>query len=231
MGGRTAPIISNAEQQSRLEADLQALRERLAAEGVHGPLLAEVIVAARRVVSEPGHEEVLQIALRDPAALAERIRAVAPRPNTVLGGLGSFVIGLVAGPLLAYAALGNPWRTIPPALPRWGAGIAGLVALALLFAVTSRFARPGVLGIIAGVAGGLAEVVVAAGPWLAIASAQPGCVSGGACTVAPTVALGYGAVAALVYGVPLIVALAGLSSIIGLWVQRARLMAAIRRAR
>ncbi len=227
---RTAPIVPDTPHRPSFEAELQALRERLAAEGMHGAQLAEVVAAARRMAANPSHAAHVQAALRDPAALAERIRAVASRPNSLWATLTSVLLGLVTGPALAYAALGNPWNSFPPDIPRWAAATVGVVTLALLLAVTSRYVRPGVLGAIAGAAGGVAEVVVAAAPWLAIAGVRPGCTGLGICTVPLSVGLSYGVVAALVYGVPLTLTLAGLASLAGHWAQRARLMGAIRRA-
>jgi hypothetical protein len=231
MQQRTAPILPDASHRPSFEADLQALRERLVAEGMHGAQLEDVLAAARQMAAEPGRSAHVQAALRDPGALAERIRAVAARPSSFGAALASILLGVVTGLALAYAVLGNPWHSFPTDFPRWIAAIVGVVTLALLLAVTSRYTSPMVLGTMAGAAGGLAEVAVAAVPWLAIASTQPGCANQSACTVPPSVALGYGMVAALVYGVPLTVALAGLASIVGQWAQRAQLVGALRRAR
>jgi hypothetical protein len=182
------------------------------------------------MAANPTHAAHVQAALRDPAAFAERIRAVASRPNSLWAMVASVLLGLVTGPALAYAALGNPWDSFPPGIARWAAAAVGVVTLALLLAVTTRYTRPGVLGAIAGAAGGVAEIAIASVPWLTIASVRPECTGLGICTVPLSVGLSYGAVAALVFGVPLTLALAGLASLAGHWAQRVRLMGAIRRA-
>lgn len=213
-----------------IENDLQALRERLVAEGLHGALLADVMRAAQQVAMDPWQAAHLRAALADPAALAERIRAVAPRPRSRWVMLGCFVLGVLLGPPLAYAALGNPYRTFPESVPRWVAGVVAGALLALLLAAVARYTHPTALGAVAGIGGGMAQLVVAALPWLAVASLQPGCTGAGACTVAPTVALGYAAVVAVTYLVPLTLLLAALASLVAYAAQQARLSAAIRRA-
>jgi hypothetical protein len=182
------------------------------------------------VATDPHHAFHVRSALADPAARAERIRAVAPRPGSAWATLASFILGVLLGPTLAYAALGNPWRSYPDSIPRWAAGGAALLLALLLLAITSRYAQPGRLGALAGLGGGLAQVVLVSVPWLSIASAQPSCTAQGACTVAPSVAVGYAAVAALFYALPLILFLAALASVAAYWAQRRRFEAAIRRA-
>lgn len=224
-----APVETGRMPASDVEDDLQALRERLVAEGLHGGQLTDVMDAARRVALEPRHAAHVHAALADPAAAAERIRAVGPHPRSGWVTLGCFVLGALLGPPLAYAALGNPYHSFAPIVPRWAAGLVAGVLLALLLAVVARYTHPARLGAVAGVGGGLAQMAVAALPWLAVASLQPSCTGAGICTVAPTVALGYAAVVAVVYLVPLTLLLSALASLVAYSAQQARLRAAIRR--
>ncbi|GAC1458218.1 MAG: hypothetical protein PVSMB4_17860 [Ktedonobacterales bacterium] len=215
---------------SSVEAELQELRERLAAEGLHGTQLAEALDVARHIAAQPGQAERVRNALRDPAALAERLRAVAPRPNTAGAALGSIVLGALAGLPLAYAALGDVWHTYPAGGSRWIAGLVGGTLVLLLLAFASRYRHPGVLGALAGAAGGLFQVAVASIPWLALAMLHPACGVRGACAVAPAVGLIYALVAASLYAVPLTLTLATVASTVGYWAERHSVERAIRHA-
>lgn len=225
-----SPEGPKAATDAAIEHDLHALRERLVAEGLHGTLLVEVMRAARQVALDPQRAASLRVALADPAALAERLRAVAPRPRSRWVTLGCFLLGVLLGPPLAYALLGNPYRSFPESVPRWAAAAVAGVLLVLLLAVVARYTHPAALGAAAGIGGGLAQMLVAALPWLAVASLQPGCTAAGACTVAPTVALGYALVVLGTFLVPLTLLLAALASLVAYAAQHARLAAAIRRA-
>jgi hypothetical protein len=228
---RPAGFWSSRAQVAGHTSELQSLRERLVAEGLHGNELAEVLEATRRVAAQPGQTQQLHAALENPAALIERVRAVQPRPNSSGAALAGLVLGVLAGPPLAYAAVGNPWQTYPATIPRWAAGAVGIALVLLLLAMSSRYQRPAALGALAGAGGGLAQVALASVPWLTVASSHPGCTSRGACTVAPSLALGYAVAAALAYAVPLVVALAGLSGVVGYWAQRGRFESAFRHLR
>lgn len=225
-----APVGTGTTRNADIERDLQALRERLVAQGLRGTQLEDVMHAAHRMALSPREAARLRGALAHPAALAERIRAVSARPRSGWAVLGCFVLGVLLGPPLAYAAVGNPFLSFPASAPRWAAGVAAGVLLALLLAVVARYTRPTSLGAAAGIGGGLAQMGVAALPWLAVTSLRPGCNGAGVCSVAPTVPLVYAAVAAVVYLVPLTLLLAALASLVAYAAQQVRITTAIRRA-
>jgi hypothetical protein len=214
-----------------LAAELQALRESLIAQGFHHAQLTEVLDAARRVSADPHDAYHVYLGLRDPEALAERLRAAAPMRGSTWSAIGIFVLGVLLGPPLAYAAVGNPWRSYPPVAPRWVAGVAAALLLSLLLAVLARYAHASRLGALAGLGGGLAQMALVSVPWLAVSSPHPGCTASGACTVPASVALANAAVAGLFYALPLMLLLAALASAGAYWAQRRRFEATLRRAR
>ncbi len=218
-----APTLAPAS----FDPDLQELREHLVAEGLHGSELAEVLDVAHHVAAHPHDGFHCRQAIARPAALAERLRATSPRRTSSAASLGSFIFGVVLGPILAYAALGNPWNTYPADLPRIAAAGVGVVLVLLLLAVTSRYRHPAALGALAGVGGGLAQMAVASVPWLGIASVQPACTPAGTCSVSPGMALGYAIVALVLYAVPLTLSLAAVASAVGYWSRRRRIHSAV----
>ncbi|HEV8192000.1 MAG TPA: hypothetical protein VGP82_11030 [Ktedonobacterales bacterium] len=219
---------------------LAHLRTRLQAGGVQGDDLDEELAAVQRVGSQPTYAERVRQAITQPAALAARLIEVAPRAVSTLALIGIALLGIVSGVTLAFAvlsgssdtsvALGDPQQLYETYAPRWAAGVVGLLAVLALMALVARYRRPGVLGLLAGLAGGITEVVLAALPWAAITGAQTTCDGAGNCQVASAVPLQIALLAAIYFAVPFTLALGGICAFAGLWLQRRRMEGAVRQA-
>ncbi len=226
-----------------VEMSLQALRRPLADGGMAAPALDDALDLVRRVGDEPAYATRVRQVLAQPAGLAQVILAAAPRVASAWAIAGLMVLTALAGPLLAYAifetssqtatAIGDPFQVYAAQLPGWAGLAAGIVGTALLivFLLTvTRYQRPTLLGLFGGLAGGIVEVIAAVLPWVGIVGAKTTCVAGSGCTVQAGVPEQIGLVAALCFAIPFVLAVTGVSGTLALWLQRRRLLAAIRSA-
>jgi hypothetical protein len=219
---------------------LSDLRDRLRASGVEGEDLDEELAAVARVAAKRTYAERVQRALAQPVALAAQLIRARPRAASEMALLGVGLLGVVAGPTLAFAALagsqdtsvalGDPLQFYGSHAPRWAVGIVGLLAVALLILLVARYRYPGRLGLLAGLAGGVVEVALAALPWAAITGSQTTCDAAGHCQVAPAVPLQIALLAAIYFAVPFVLALGGICAFAGLWLQRRRMEASVKQA-
>ncbi|MGE5334328.1 MAG: hypothetical protein ACM3N4_06480, partial [Nitrososphaerota archaeon] len=67
-------------------------------------------------------------------------------------------------------------------------------------------------------------------PWVGIIGARTTCVAGSGCTVKAAVPEQIGIFAAVCFAIPFVLALTGVSGTLALWLQRRRMLAAIRSA-
>src|SRR5262249_4802629 len=146
-------------------------------------------------------------------------------------------------PLLAYAvfepssqtalAIGDPFQALAANLPGWAglaAGVVGALLLIVFLSFVSRYRRPTLLGFFGGLTGGVVEVAAAVLPWVSIVGAKTTCVANAGCTVKAGVPEQIGLFAAIFFAIPFVLALTGVSGTLGLWLQRRRMLAAIRSA-
>lgn len=147
--------------------------------------------------------------------------------------VGLMVLAGLAGPLLGYAvlesspqtapAIGDPFQAYGANLPGWSqvaAGILGAVLLIAFFVAVARYERPTLLGFFGGLVGGLAEIAVAALPWVGIIGARTTCVANSGCTVQAAVPEQIALFAAVCFAIPFALAVTGVAGTLALWLQR-----------
>ncbi len=225
------------------EMSLQALRGQLAEGGMTGQAVDDALELVRKVSDEPAYAARLRQVLAQPTGLARAILAAAPRVASAWVVVGLMALTALAGPLLAYAifesssqtatAIGDPFQVYATRLPGWAGLAAGVVGAALLIVfllLVARYQRPTLLGLFGGLAGGIVEALAAVLPWVGIIGAKTTCVAGSGCTVQAGVPEQIGLVAALCFAIPFVLAVTGFSGTLALWLQRRRLLAAIRSA-
>ena len=162
-----------------------------------------------------------------------------PRVATEWEVVGLMVLAGLAGPLLGYAvldassqtapAIGDPFQAYTTNLPAGSQLVAGILGAALLIAflfAVSRYQRPTLLGFFGGLVGGLAEVAVAALPWVGIVGAQTTCVANSGCTVQAAVPEQIALFAAVCFAIPFVLAVTGVTGTLALWLERRRLFVA-----
>ena len=162
-----------------------------------------------------------------------------PRAATEWEVVGLMVLAGLAGPLLGYAvldassqtapAIGDPFQAYTTNLPAGSQLVAGILGAALLIAflfAVSRYQRPTLLGFFGGLVGGLAEVAVAALPWVGIVGAQTTCVANSGCTVQAAVPEQIALFAAVCFAIPFVLAVTGVAGTLALWLQRRRMLVA-----
>ncbi len=217
-------------QAAQIASSLEAVGKRLQTSGLDDAEIEEALNAIRSVGRRRAYAARVAAAIAQPAHVAERLRAAAPAPVTAAAVLVSLLAGAAGGVLLSYALLSDPHTLYFFALPRWPAGVGGALLTALCIAVAARTKHPGQLGALAGVAGGLAQVILAALPWLTVAGPTTSCNSSGDCVVGMAAPLGVALLTAAVFATPFTLMLASVTSATGLWVTRRRFAAAVRRA-
>jgi hypothetical protein len=169
--------------------------------------------------------------------------AAAPRAASAWEIVGLMALTALAGPLLAYAifesssqtaaAIGDPFQAYATHLPGWlglVAGVAGAALLIVFLLLVARLQRPTLLGLFGGLVGGIVVILASVLPWVGIVGAKTTCVAGSGCTVQAGVPEQIGLVAALCFAVPFVLAVTGVSGMLALWLQRRRMLAAIRSA-
>jgi hypothetical protein len=222
---------------------LSALRGQLAAGGLTGPALDDALELVRKVGDEPAYATRLRQVLTQPTGLARAMLAVAPRAASAWATVGLMALTALAGPMLAYAifesssqtatAIGDPFQAYATHLPGWfglAAGVVGAALLIVFLLLAPRYQRPTLLGLFGGLVGGIVVVLAAALPWVGIVGARTTCAAGSGCTVQAGVPEQIGLVAALCFAIPFVLAVTGFSGLLALWLQRRRLLAAIRSA-
>ncbi|HEX5440240.1 MAG TPA: hypothetical protein VFW76_05110 [Ktedonobacterales bacterium] len=222
---------------------LPALRGQLAAGGLTGPALDDALELVWKVGDEPANGTRLRQVLTQPAGLARAMLAVAPRAASAWAIVGLLALTALAGPLLAYAlfesssqtatAIGDPFQMYATHLPGWfglAAGVAGAALLLAFLLLVARFQHPTLLGLFGGLAGGIVVTLAAALPWVGIVGAKTACAAGSGCAVQAGVPEQIGLVAALCFAIPFVLAVTGVSGTLALWLQRRRMLAAIRSA-
>ncbi len=225
------------------EMSLSALRGQLAAGGMTDSALDDALELVRKVGDEPAYAARLRQVLAPPTGLARAILAAAPRVASVWVVVGLMALTVLAGPLLAYAifesssqtatAIGDPFQVYATHLPSWfglAAGVLGAALLIVFLLAVARYQRPTLLGLFGGLAGGIIVVIAAVLPWVGIVGAKTTCAAGSGCTVQAGVPEQIGLVAALCFAIPFVLAVTGVSGTLALWLQRRRLLAAIRSA-
>lgn len=241
-------MASQVETQT-VTSGLLSLRGYLWSGGLTGATLDEALGSVLRVSSHGAAAERVRAALAHPEALAARMVRAAPRPLSFEGVIGALVLGAVAGPAAAYAALagplpflvpggdanlgavalGDPFNAYPHYVPRWAGAVVGVVLLFLLLWFAARYRRSATVGLIAGFAGGVTEIVLAVLPWVAVTGSKTGCLLT-TCTVAQEVPRDIGIFAAVSFAIPFLLAVTGVAATYGLWAQRRRMDAAVRSA-
>ncbi len=225
------------------EMSLSALRNQLADGGMTDQAVDDALDLVRKVGDEPAYATRLRQVLGQPMGLARAILAAAPRAASAWAIVGLMALTALAGPLLAYAifetssqtatAIGDPFQVYASHLPGWAGLAAGVVGVALLIVfllAVARYQHPTLLGLFGGLAGGIVVALAAALPWVGIVGAKTTCVAGSGCTVQAGVPEQIGLVAALCFAIPFVLAVTGFSGTLALWLQRRRMLAAIRSA-
>lgn len=225
------------------ETALQALRSQLAAGGMTGPAVDDALGLVQKVGDEPAYATRLRQVLTQPTGLARAMLAAAPLLASAWVVVGLMALTALAGPLLAYAlfetspqtatVIGDPFQVYATHLPGWAGLAAGVVGAALLIVflvAVTRYQRPTLLGLFGGLAGGIVEALAAVLPWVGIVGAKTTCAAGSGCTVQAGVPEQIGLVAALCFAIPFVLAVTGVSGMLALWLQRRRMLAAIRSA-
>ncbi len=225
------------------EMSLSALRNQLADGGMTGPAVDDALDLVRKVGDEPAYAARLRQVLGQPMGLARAILAAAPRAASAWAIVGLMALTALAGPLLAYAifetssqtatAIGDPFQAYSAHSPSWfglPVGVLGAELLLAFLVATALFQRPTLLGLFGGLAGGIVVALAAALPWVGIVGAKTTCVAGSGCTVQAGVPEQIGLVAALCFAIPFVLAVTGFSGTLALWLQRRRMLAAIRSA-
>jgi hypothetical protein len=226
-----------------VEASMQALRGQLVAGGMSDAALDDVLESVRKVADEPAAAMRLRQVLAQPAGLLRAILHASPRAPSAWAVVGLMALAALSGPLLAYgvletssqtsSAIGDPSQAYSAQFPGWAglaAGIVGAALLMIFLLAVARFQHPTLLGLFGGLAGGIAEIMVAVLPWLGIVGAKTTCVAGSGCTVQAGVPEALGLVAAICFAIPFVLAVTGVSGTLALWLQRQRMLAAIRSA-
>lgn len=226
-----------------VEMSLSALRGQLADGGMAAPALDDALDLVRKVGDEPAYATRWRQVLAQPTGLARAMLAAAPRAASAWEIVGLMALMALAGPLLAYAifesssqtatAIGDPFQAYASHLPGWAGLAAGIVGAALLIVfllVVARFQRPTLLGLFGGLAGGIVVILASVLPWVGIVGAKTTCAAGSGCTVQAGVPEQIGLVAALCFAIPFVLAVTGFSGMLALWLQRRRMLAAIRSA-
>lgn len=225
------------------EISLLALSGELANVGMTASAIDDALELVRMVGDEPAHASRLRQVLAQPKGLIQAILAATPRVASVWAVGGLMALTALAGPLLAYAifevstqtstVIGDPFQAYAAHLPGWAGLAAGLVGVALLVVyllAVARYQHPTLLGLFAGLAGGVVVAIAAVLPWLGIVGAKTACVAGSGCTVQAGVPEKIGVVAALCFTIPFVLAVTGVSGTLALWLQQRRMLAAIRSA-
>lgn len=225
------------------EMSVQALRGQLAGSGMTESAVDDALEMVQRVGDEPAYATRLRQVLAQPAGLARAILAAAPRVASAWVIVGLMALTALAGPLLAYAifesssqtatAIGDPFQVYATHLPSWAglvAGVVGALLLIVFLLLVARYQRPTLLGLFGGLAGGIVEVIAAVLPWVGIIGAKTTCAAGSGCTVQAGVPEQIGLGAALCFAIPFVLAVTGVSGTLALWLQRRRMLAAIRSA-
>jgi hypothetical protein len=225
------------------EMSLSALRNQLADGGMTGPAVDDALDLVRKVGDEPAYAARLRQVLAQPTGLARAILAAAPRVASAWEVVGLMALTALAGPLLAYAiletssqtatAIGDPFQVYASHLPGWAglaAGVLGVALLIVFLLAVARYQHPTLLGLFGGLAGGIVVALAAALPWVGIVGAKTTCVAGTGCTVQAGVPEQIGLVAVLCFAIPFVLAVTGFSGTLALWLQRRRMLAAIRSA-
>jgi hypothetical protein len=222
---------------------LRALRDQLVARGMTDEEAAAALATVQEVGDDPAFASRMRQMLAQPVALAQAILRDAPQSVSGWALAGLLALAGLAGPLLAYPvfesssqaalAIGDPFQAYSEKLPGWvglAAGILGVVLLATFLLRVSRYRRPTLLGFFGGLAGGGVEILAAVLPWASIVGSKTTCVAGSGCTVQAGVPEQIGLFAAVCFAIPFVLALTGISGLLGLWLQRRRLLAAVRSA-
>jgi hypothetical protein len=223
------------------EASLLPLRGQLAADGMTATALEDALALVRRVGDEPASAAQLRQALAQPAGLAQAILRAAPRVASAWTVVGLLALAAFAGPLLAYAilepssqtapAIGDPFQGYAANLPGWAGLAAGIIGAGLLIVflwMVARYQQPTRLGFFGGLVGGFIEIMVAVLPWVAIVGSKTTCVAHSGCTVQAGVPAQIGLAATITFAIPFVLVVTGLSGALALWLQRRRMLAAIR---
>lgn len=236
--------MANAQPEtSSFEASLQSLHGQLVAGGMAESDAGDALAVVRRVGAEPSSATRLRQVLAQPAGLVRAMLNAAPRAASAWAVVGLMVLAALAGPLLGYVtlesssqtapAIGDPFQAYSAHLPGWTGLLAGIVGAAALLAfllLVARYQRPTLLGLFGGLVGGIAEVAVAVLPWVGIVGAKTTCVKGAGCTVQAAVPTQIGIFAVVCFAIPFVLAVTGVSGTLALWLQRRRMLAAIRGA-
>jgi hypothetical protein len=226
-----------------LGALLRPLQAQLMAGGMAGSELDDTLAMVSRVGDEPAYATRLRQVLAQPAGLAQAILRVAPRAASEWTVVGLLALAALAGPLLAYPilesssqtapAIGDPFQAYTSNWPGWtglAAGILGAALLIIFLLAVARYQHPTLLGFFGGLAGGVVEIAVAVLPWLGIVGAKTTCVASSGCTVQAAVPAQIGLFAAVCFAIPFVVVATGVAGTLALWLQRRRMLAAIRSA-
>lgn len=222
---------------------LQPLRGQLLAGGMTETETDDALAMVQRVGEDPAYATRLRQVLVQPAAVAQTILRAAPQSPSEWAIVGLMALAGLAGPLLAYpifesspqtaTVIGDPFQAYATHLPDWAglaSGILGAILLTVFLLRVARYRRPTLLGFFGGLAGGVVEIAAAVIPWLGIVGDKTACVASSGCTVQAGVPEQIGIVAALCYAIPFVLALTGVAGMLGLWLQRRRLLAAVRSA-
>jgi len=225
------------------EASLQALRDQLVAGGMADSALDDVLLSVRQVGEEPAFATRLRQVLVRPAGLAQAILRVAPREASAWAMLRLLALAALSGPLLAYTifetssqtapAIGDPFQAYASHLPGWAglaAGAVGATLLIVFLQLVTRYQHPTLLGLFAGLAGGIVAILAAVLPSVGIVGAKTTCVAGSGCTVQAGIPEQIGLVGAICFAIPFTLAVTGVSGTLALWLQQRRLLATIRSA-
>jgi hypothetical protein len=226
-----------------IEMSVQALRRQLADGGMTDQTVDYTLELVRKVGDESAYATRLRQVLAQPTGLARTILLVAPRVASAWAIAGLLALTALAGPLLAYAtfdmssqtatAIGDPFQAYAahlPGLSELAAGIAGAALLIVFLLAVARYQRPTLLGLLGGLAGGIIVVIAAVLPWIVIVGAKTSCAAGAGCTVQAGVPEQIGLAAALCFAIPFVLVVTGFSGTLALWLQRQRLLRAIRSA-
>ncbi len=104
------------------------------------------------------------------------------RPRLSAGGVAlAIVLGMISGPIIFYAFMGDYTHSTGVTVNHLSAGIVGGVLGIVAIWHAARYRNAGLAGAVTGLAAGIGEGIVAIGPWVANTLHHPVWQDGAAC--------------------------------------------------